>query len=171
MPRKPLSITAPSLFSARAIPALIWLCCISGFSGQNGETSAGLSLMLSRLLADILLASDSIAHMLAMLGLPATPGVFADCIHLAIRKTAHFSEYMVLAWLALWWIRPTALWGKACFRAFLFCVAAAALDEVHQLFVPGRAGQALDVFIDSLGSFTGLAAASLVRHLLRRSNA
>ena len=29
-------------------------------------------------------------------------------------------------------------------------------DEIHQLFVPGRAGQVRDVLIDSAGSFLGI---------------
>ena len=37
-----------------------------------------------------------------------------------------------------------------------YCVFYAAIDEIHQLFVPGRSGEIKDVLIDSCGSFIGI---------------
>lgn len=75
-----------------------------------------------------------------------------------VRKTAHFAEFFILgALLAL----NCLLWGmKGWVLAVVpaVCgVAAAALDEAHQLFVPGRAGSFRDVLIDSAGVIAGCA--------------
>ncbi|MFP3514028.1 VanZ family protein, partial [Peribacillus sp. SIMBA_075] len=45
----------------------------------------------------------------------------------------------------------SALWWAFAFSAFY-----AATDEVHQLFIPGRSGEARDVLIDSTGAAAGL---------------
>ena len=46
--------------------------------------------------------------------------------------------------------------NKKYLLAFLICVIYAISDEIHQLFVPGRAGQVRDVLIDSAGSLLGI---------------
>lgn len=61
-----------------------------------------------------------------------------------LRKVAHAVEYAVLWLAARRALRSTA--GAAA-----YAVAFAVLDEWHQTFVPGRAGQAADVLIDALG--------------------
>ena len=68
------------------------------------------------------------------------------------RKLVHAGEYALLCWL--WWralrtaIPPrAALWG-----ALAIAVAYAATDELHQTFVAGRQGWAVDVAIDALGA-------------------
>ncbi|MBX9690621.1 MAG: VanZ family protein [Candidatus Obscuribacterales bacterium] len=71
------------------------------------------------------------------------------------RKSAHFSEFACL-FLAL---RFTARALSTRFNTaslticcFLFCVLAAAADEWHQSFVPGRSPALRDVLIDSIGA-------------------
>ncbi len=39
---------------------------------------------------------------------------------------------------------------------FAICLVYATLDEIHQLFVPGRGAQVRDVFIDSAGAAVGI---------------
>ena len=39
---------------------------------------------------------------------------------------------------------------------FCYCTCYAALDEIHQLFVPNRSGQVRDVLIDSVGILIGI---------------
>ena len=46
----------------------------------------------------------------------------------------------------------------------------ATTDEIHQLLVPGRSGQAADVILDSLGAPTGITLALLALHAIRRRN-
>ena len=50
---------------------------------------------------------------------------------------------------------------RAALIALPFSVLYAASDEVHQLFVDGRAGSAVDVLIDSGGALFGILLAVL----------
>ena len=79
-------------------------------------------------------------------------------LHFIVRKNAHFFGYMVLGLLTANALRKSG--GLSYNRAFLalgFCVVYAASDEFHQLFIPGRSGEARDVLIDSAGATVGIA--------------
>ena len=67
---------------------------------------------------------------------------------LLLRKAAHFTEYAVLGALLARAVRELP--------AFAFAVAYAVTDELHQMFVPGRAGTLLDVAVDAAGALTGI---------------
>lgn len=74
-----------------------------------------------------------------------------------IRKNAHFFAYLVLGILVANGLRSSGVNGfKAIGLALLICVLYAISDETHQLFVPGRGGQAKDVIIDSAGAVVGI---------------
>jgi VanZ family protein len=68
---------------------------------------------------------------------------------LVLRKAAHVTEYAVLGTLLV-----RALEREA--PAFALGVAYAVSDEVHQAFVPGRAGRPLDLAIDAVGLLVGI---------------
>jgi VanZ family protein len=76
---------------------------------------------------------------------------------LVLRKIGHAAEFAVLGALL------TRALGAA-WLAFALGVLYAVSDEVHQLFVPGRTGSALDVVLDALGVAVGV----LVWRRLRR---
>src|SRR5919199_7001855 len=78
---------------------------------------------------------------------------------LILRKLAHVSEYALL--LGLWWraLATRVSDRRALGLALAIAVLYAITDEVHQTFVSGRSGRALDVGIDTLGA---LAAAMLI---------
>ena len=68
---------------------------------------------------------------------------------LALRKIAHAAEYAVLG----------ALLVRALGRelpAVAIGIAYAVTDEVHQAFVPGRHGAAVDVLVDAVGVLLGV---------------
>jgi len=73
-----------------------------------------------------------------------------------VRSAAHFSEYALLAFLAAFLLATYKI-KRAC--VLLFSVAFAAFyaitDEIHQIFVPGRAAQISDWLIDVSGAFLG----------------
>lgn len=68
---------------------------------------------------------------------------------LVLRKLAHTAEYAVLGALLLRALGQTGI-------AFALGVAYAVSDELHQHFVPGRRGAALDVLIDAVGVALGI---------------
>ena len=45
---------------------------------------------------------------------------------------------------------------KLVLLSLLICFLYACSDEIHQLFVPGRSGEARDVLIDTLGACLGV---------------
>ena len=79
-----------------------------------------------------------------------------------IRKLAHFSEFMCMGMASamffseLFLYHPKRLLRSAAVSAAM-CVLYAFSDEIHQLFVPGRASRLTDVFIDSTGAMLGIA--------------
>ena len=96
------------------------------------------------------------------------PGISEETVgrvQFFVRKTAHFSEYALLA-LLLWRARRRPAWADPrpwSWREARFILVAAALfaasDEFHQSFVPGREGQVTDVLLDTLGAAGGMAVA------------
>ena len=84
-------------------------------------------------------------------------------LHAVTRKTAHVTEYAVLA--ALWFVALTRERGlsrpRAAWAALLVAIGWAILDELHQATVPSRTASAIDVALDSMGA---LAAAIVGRY-------
>ena len=81
-----------------------------------------------------------------------------------VRKLAHFSIYFLLGLVVYSLFLHTNMKHKLLF-SILTCVVYASFDEIHQLFVLGRTGQVLDVFIDSMGSIIGMI---LIKILIRK---
>lgn len=87
--------------------------------------------------------------------LPASPPNPSPLLGLLIAKTGHVVEYALLGWL-VWGalteaaggvrLRPMVALGLTVLVGALF----AGLDEVRQLFVYSRTGQATDVLIDAV---------------------
>lgn len=84
-------------------------------------------------------------------------------VNLLARKIGHFLGHGVLAlvfrntWYTVLrrWVpdRANEWLSGAAFLAVMTTLAIASLDEMHQMFVPGRVGCVRDVMIDTAGSF------------------
>ena len=73
-----------------------------------------------------------------------------------IRKSAHFLIYALLGLLIISFIKEYTLLSKrSIIITILLVLFYACSDEIHQLFVPGRSGEILDVFIDTTGGLVG----------------
>jgi VanZ family protein len=93
------------------------------------------------------------------------PGISQDALHtiiVVVRKTAHVTEYAILAVL-IWRCQRlgsesgTAVWPWRTVAFTLVWVAAyAATDEFHQRFVPSREASVVDVLIDTAGAVFAL---------------
>ena len=80
-----------------------------------------------------------------------------DYLNLIVRKSAHFTEFLILGILIynvfnLYNINNK----KKIIFCIIFCLIYAFSDEYHQLFIKGRSAQIKDVFIDFVGSFMGI---------------
>lgn len=91
-----------------------------------------------------------------------------DFLSVLVRKTAHATEYALLAVSIVMALRYNHHEGADQCRlyrlAWFTTVLYAGTDEFHQLFVPGRAGLMTDMMIDAAGAAAGL----MVTHLLQK---
>lgn len=86
--------------------------------------------------------------------------------HFYVRKTAHFVEYAVFAFLAARAFATSAnekLRRGFFYFALLLTSAFAFADELHQSFTGTRTGSIYDSFIDIAGGLTALILYSLLR--------
>ena len=65
-----------------------------------------------------------------------------------VRKAAHFTEYALLGFFTA---RAFAVYEKKLTWSAAICIAYSVTDELHQLIVPGRSCEIVDVLIDSAG--------------------
>lgn len=75
-------------------------------------------------------------------------------------KVAHLSAFFclsVLLTLSLIFQRKSKLFfDNAYFAAFLICLIYAAIDELHQMLIPGRSAELLDWIADGGGAILGI---------------
>ena len=141
---------------------VLWMGFIFSMSSENAEKSSNTSGQTIRVV------------------LSAVPGFeeqpeevkvnIIEKLQFIVRKSAHFIGYMILGILASGLILYYGNINKKYLLAFLICVIYAISDEIHQLFVPGRAGQIRDVLIDSAGSFLGIIIVMALEKLLIKFN-
>ncbi len=143
-----------------AILLLLWMGMIFVRSSKTADESTAESEYVGMMLGHIFVSGFDDME-------PQMQRSFARSIDYGVRKTAHAGEYAVLAILVMGTFYPYG--GRRRMLLYLcFCALYAASDELHQLFVPERSGQILDVFIDSAGALAGLAAGFLVLRWRRR---
>lgn len=146
------------------LPAIAMMGFIFYFSSQDGLTSSSLSYRVG------LKAVEIVDEVLDKDWTDAEVRQKTRALHYYIRKTAHVTEYFLLAAfvaLPLYVYRVRGIWLSI--TAGIFCVAFACLDEYHQSFVSGRAGQLKDVGIDSIGIFLGILVAQIVCYFGRKT--
>jgi VanZ family protein len=152
---KPFARTRRTLLAMRVsrarlskywLPVLVWMAVI--FYGSSDSASFQHSSRIIEPLVRWIFPSVS-------------PGTVHDVV-VAVRKTAHLSEYAVLA-ILLWRALATRPNLKLCswswteaMCALLIVILYAASDEFHQSFVPSREASLRDVLIDSLGGLLAL---------------
>lgn len=74
-----------------------------------------------------------------------------------VRKLAHIFLYFVLAILVTWLLKSYNLeYNQMFLYSIMICILYSFSDEIHQLFISGRNGSIIDVFIDNLGSYLGV---------------
>lgn len=130
----------------RWLPASMWMLMIFLFSNQPGGGSGALSRLIMSYLARV--GIDFQAW-------------FGENAVWILRKCAHFTEYMLLFFLLFFAVKTHIHSRKARWWALLGVFLYASSDEFHQLFIPGRVGDILDVAIDTSGGCWGLVLASL----------
>lgn len=147
------------------IPAIMIMTMIFQFSAANGVESSGTS---SGLLECIFNKSEEILS----IEIPQQKREqLIEVLETPLRKCAHITEYL---FLALFVVFPCYVFGNrgkalVC-RSAVISVVYACTDELHQYFVPGRAGRIVDVCIDSIGIWGGIGVGLLLIKLITKSH-
>lgn len=130
----------------KLILVILWMFIIFMFSHQKADDSSklsdGLILKTVRIIEKITDKNYSDEEILEKFVKP-------------VRKMAHFTIYLILGVLVYLYIKETNI-NKVFIISLLICILYALSDEIHQLFILGRSGRIFDVFVDSLGSLTGI---------------
>lgn len=141
---------------------LLWMGVIFGFSAQPAAASSKLSGTVRETVVKI--AEKLFPSLGEKMDAEQNGEGFLTTL---IRKTAHFSCYLILGVLSMWTLSAYGVGKRRWLISLLFCMLYAVSDEVHQLFVPGRAGKIVDVLIDTAGSATGIFASAIVKNKKR----
>ena len=140
------------------LPAIIIMIVIFYFSAQPAEESADLSGGLSYHLVTM------VKNMFGLEWNQEEVLLISERLDYPVRKMAHLTEYALLGisvafGLAYGTERFVRLSKenvrRLCFETQRIGSLYAVSDEIHQLFVPGRAGMVGDVLIDSVGVLVG----------------
>jgi len=150
-----------ALLAVLAVAALIFF-----FSSQDARASSALSSGVTRAILSVLVpgfrdmtAKEQLAYLQKW--------------SLTVRKVAHFTEYALLALTLVNYLRlQSRIRGRGLRIVALLAWIAAAVyactDELHQLFVGGRAGMIVDVLIDAAGALTGALIGLMILKLRNR---
>ena len=149
------------------ILVLAWMLLIFCFSAADGTESSDTSHRVGRFLGSIFVSGYSEMSEEEQLE-------WADKIDYPIRKGAHASEYAVLAVLLFGALGEGTVFDRKKYQryllSFIFAALYACTDEIHQIFVPGRAGRLFDVGVDSAGAAVGLLILWLVRRHIEKKD-
>ena len=100
--------------------------------------------------------------------LSAVPGIKHLTMHI-VRKMAHLTEYMALGFF----LSLTCLAFKKTIYPWTILLTGlliASLDEILQLFSPGRSSQISDVILDTFGVFLGLSVVYVLKKWIGNRN-
>ena len=111
--------------------SILWTAVIFIFSAFSGEVSS--------------VQSQSVWEVLHT--------IWPDLTHATVRTLAHCLEYFILGWFALGMFFNTASFKVA--KPLLFCLLIALADETLQIYIPGRASEVMDVWLDFGGALIG----------------
>lgn len=118
---------------------IVWMLAIFLMSNEVADASS--------------LRSDEIVRTIQSIGISTPEGVLT----FLVRKAAHISAYFVLGILIYSLLKEYRSHIKHLVIASIaLSMLYACTDELHQMFVPGRSGEARDVLIDTAGAAAGV---------------
>ncbi len=127
---------------------IIWMSIIFMFSNQNSKVSTGSSnSFIRRTIIAVYKIFNSNASEEEL-------NIIVDKLDVPIRKIGHLMEYFILGVLVFFTFRAYNI--NYFYLSLLVCFVYACSDEIHQLFVPGRSGNVIDVLVDTFGSFCAI---------------
>lgn len=146
-----------------AIFLMILYSFIFRFSEQNGEESSSLSFRIT------MMCTDFFNKLAGKHWTEEVMESIATYFEHPIRKLAHFTEYAVMGSLiSIILFNIQHKLKPQFFIATIWVFLSASFDEIHQLFIPGRSGNFMDVLLDTSGGITGFFFMYLVYKLLKK---
>ena len=130
---------------------VLWMAIIFSFSAETAEESLETSDGIVEVVVEKLLENkkDNMSV--------SEYESFKTKVSHFVRKAAHFSAYMILGILTLSALIVHGQKNKTkAVTSLGICFLYAVSDEIHQIFVPGRAGRFSDVMIDTAGAVLGV---------------
>ena len=122
---------------------ICWMYIVFTFSNAGGQESTGISMKV----ANFLIKNKTYIKLAEQI----------------LRKIAHLTEYAIGGVLVYALLLTFKLNHKIQFCiSWIFIIIYAITDEIHQLFIPGRTGRFVDVYIDSLGALIGICGLLLI---------
>ena len=136
---------------------LFWMTLIFHYSAQPAEVSNETSdSWISRI-------SETVSAVLGIEDSDVIESFLSEYVPF-VRKGAHIGEYLILGLLASF--NAVELIGNRTVPlSVAFCILYAISDEIHQIFVSGRAGMVMDVVIDGIGAMIGV---FLYHHFMKK---
>lgn len=146
-----------SIITTICIMALIFF-----FSSQNREESASLSRGLVGKIVAVIVKLVG--------GIEEEKKEIVHLLHNFIRSAAHFIIFAFLgvSSVIMFLLNLNRTEKTVFFTALAFCFVYACSDEIHQIFVEGRAFQFTDIIIDTLGSACGIAIIAFLKRIYLR---
>lgn len=134
-----------SIITTICIMALIFF-----FSSQTRQESSEVSMGVVKKIVDVISGIIS--------GSEKDKKELADLIHNFIRTAAHFAVFALLgiSSAVMFLSNLTKMRKNVFFITLMFCFVYACSDEIHQIFVDGRAFQFSDIIVDTFGSAAGI---------------
>ena len=120
----------------KIIVLILWMIVIFLLSNQTGNEST--------ILSDGVINS-SICKFISN----CNPEVYS----FIVRKSAHILIYFILGIFSVMNFKNDK---EGLINAFILCITYAFFDELHQMFINNRSGEVRDIFIDMIGSISGI---------------
>lgn len=128
---------------------ILWMGVIFAFSNQNAEVSENVSDGFTSKVV------DTVASVKKDESIKENKKEIIEDSRFFIRKTAHFSLYLVLGILIYLNVKDAKKINPIII-SLMFCILYACSDEIHQMFINERTAKVLDILIDTTGSLTGI---------------
>lgn len=135
---------------------IFWAIMIFMFSSEPADMSNKTSIGFTETVITFLVKADIVDVPVSSFGAEDFIHNIAEKINHYIRKLAHFTAYLILGVLVYNLLLCYFTNKKSLILSLIICLLYAISDEIHQMFVPGRAGQIRDVLIDFSGTTLGV---------------
>ena len=142
---------------------IIGMCfIIFSFSNQNGSESKSVSREFVRKIVDTLPQTKNKSE--------SEKRKIVEDAQFFVRKLAHFSVYTALGAISMCFVSTYKISDKKrIIFSFGIGFIYAVMDEIHQIFSPGRTARVYDVAIDSVGVIFGILIIVGIINLIRKS--